>query len=303
MELRHLRHFIAVAEELHFARAAERVGIEQSPLSQSIRNLETDLGVKLFHRTTRRTWLTCEGKRFYAEAKRILDSVETAREVVRHIGRQDATRLSLGFAEYAASEPVTRFVSELVHRRPTLTIEMREIASEEAVGLVEDRVLDLAVLHDRIDRPGLKRVRGWATPLMLLVPIGHPFAKKDRVEVSAVTGHPVCWPHRQSGPGFDAQMHELLDRYCVRPARQLMVKHVSTAITYVATGRALALLPDCLATTQTVVVSVPLAEKDAEVVSWLLYREDDPSDAVSLALEVAAFLDHGDDLSEEANGS
>jgi len=71
MELRHLRHFVAVAEELHFARAAERLGLEQSPLSHSIRNLEAELKASLFHRTTRKTWLTRAGTRFYAEAKRI----------------------------------------------------------------------------------------------------------------------------------------------------------------------------------------------------------------------------------------
>lgn len=67
MELRHLRHFVAVAEELHFARAAERLRMEQSPLSHSIRNLEAELGINLFQRTTKRTWLTRAGSRFYAE--------------------------------------------------------------------------------------------------------------------------------------------------------------------------------------------------------------------------------------------
>ena len=75
IELRHLKHFVAVAEELQFARAAERLGMEQSPLSHSIRNLETELKVKLFHRTTRKTWLTQPGSRFYVEAKRILATV------------------------------------------------------------------------------------------------------------------------------------------------------------------------------------------------------------------------------------
>lgn len=78
IELRHLRHFAIVAEELHFARAAERLGMEQSPLSHSIRNLEGELGIKLFHRTTRRTWLTRAGVRFLADARRILNDLEAA---------------------------------------------------------------------------------------------------------------------------------------------------------------------------------------------------------------------------------
>ncbi len=83
VELRHLRHFIVVAEELHFGRAAERLGMEQSPLSHSIRNLEAELKVSLFHRTTRRTWLTRAGTRFFAEAKRILRDVDAATASLR----------------------------------------------------------------------------------------------------------------------------------------------------------------------------------------------------------------------------
>jgi hypothetical protein len=79
MELRQLRHLVAVAEELHFARAAERLGMEQSTLSHSIGNLEADLKIKLFHRTTRRTWLTRAGTRFFGEAKRILADIDSAR--------------------------------------------------------------------------------------------------------------------------------------------------------------------------------------------------------------------------------
>ncbi len=98
MELRHLRHFIAVAEELHFARAAERLGMEQSPLSHSIRNLEAELKVSLFHRTTRRTWLTRVGSRFYAEAKRILRDIDAATASLRDEDgeKPDRLRLALG---------------------------------------------------------------------------------------------------------------------------------------------------------------------------------------------------------------
>jgi len=107
MELRHLRHFIAVAEELHFARAAERLGMEQSPLSHSIRNLEAELKVKLFQRTTRRTWLTGAGKQLYSEAKRILTDIDVATASLRAEGDEPAViRLALG--EDLAGEPFTR---------------------------------------------------------------------------------------------------------------------------------------------------------------------------------------------------
>ena len=96
MELRHLRHFVAVAEELHFARAAERLGMEQSPLSHSIRNLEAELNIKLFQRTTRRTWLTRAGTRLYSDAKRILTDIEVATSSLRIDGDEPSFVRRLG---------------------------------------------------------------------------------------------------------------------------------------------------------------------------------------------------------------
>ena len=114
MELRHFRHFVAVAEELHFARAAERLGMEQSPLSHSIRNLEGELGVRLLHRTTRRTWLTTAGSRFYTDALRVLEAVDDAKRAALDADAERPARLIIGLAEHAAGEPFTRFLFELV---------------------------------------------------------------------------------------------------------------------------------------------------------------------------------------------
>ncbi len=133
MELRHLRHFVAVAEELHFARAADRLGMEQSPLSQSIRNLEARLGIKLFQRTTRRTWLTRAGTRFYREARRILRDVDELKAFIRR-GDGDgpeAVRLALG--EDLASEPFTRLAEIGGRRAPTRPTSAARIANSASI--------------------------------------------------------------------------------------------------------------------------------------------------------------------------
>ena len=117
MELRHLRHFVAVAEELHFARAADRLGMEQSPLSHSIRNLEAELGTKLLQRTTRRTWLTRAGTRFLADAKRILGDIDAAVVSLRAGTEDSPDRVRLVLAEDLAGEPFTRLLFELEHHR------------------------------------------------------------------------------------------------------------------------------------------------------------------------------------------
>lgn len=96
MELRHLRHLIAVAEELHSARAAERLGVEQAPLSHSIRNLERGLKIKLFHRTTRRTWLSSAGTRFYDRMRRILADIDAATTSIKSVDQPASIRLALG---------------------------------------------------------------------------------------------------------------------------------------------------------------------------------------------------------------
>ncbi len=152
MELRHLRHFVAVAEELHFARAAQRLGMEQSPLSQSIRNLESDLKVKLFHRTTRRTWLTRAGARFYDQAKRILADLDTARASL-HIDDNEPALIRLALGEYLAGEPFTQFLFELEHHGLGAAAEIFELSHAEAARLVREGGADVAPRTPSGQRP------------------------------------------------------------------------------------------------------------------------------------------------------
>ena len=289
---------MAVAEELHFARAAERLGIEQSPLSHSIQNLEGRLGVKLLHRTTRRSWLTRAGERLLKEARRILADVEATEAALRS-GENEGLTLRLGLAEHAAGEDFTRLLFELEHRRPRIALELREIASAEARRLVSDGSLEMAVVLERIEAAGLRCTRAWAERLVLLAPLGHRLAAHDRVLFADVSQERFVMPHAGVLPGYAAQVGELLERHGIRPERPLFAQHQNTMVSYVASGRGLTLSPQSVAHGYTTVAVLPLAADAAKVVSWMLYREADAScEAVAFALAVASLIDVGESLVE-----
>ena len=295
MELRHLRHFVAVAEELHFARAAERLGMEQSPLSHSIRNLEAELRTKLFHRTTRRTWLTRAGLRFFADARRILGEVDAAAISLRAEGEDCPERVSLALGEDLAGEPFTRLLFELEHHRPPIAVEVRELLHGEAARLVRDGGADLALTLDGQNRGGLIQARGWAEPLMLVTSLGHPLAERDKVPLAAIAAESVALPRPTICPGYLAQVEALLDRHGVRLLKRVSIRHWNTAVSFASTGRALALVPASFVSGATSVAVIPLAETDAELVTWLLHPEE-LSPTASLVLEIAALIDADEDV-------
>lgn len=269
--------------------------MEQSPLSHSIRNLETELGVKLFHRTTRRTWLTRAGSRLYTEATRILADVDAVKAAVRNADHEPPRSIKLGLAESAAGEPFTRFLFELEQRSPPIEVDLREVGSGEAARLVVERALDVAIVLEQLDVVGIRRVRAWADPMSLLTPIGHPLAERDRVSLNEIGAERFVTPQPSASPGYAAQLEALFVRHRFRPAKQVMVKHQNTMVSFVATGKGLSLIPDSIAHGLTTVAVVPLAEQDAEVVSWLLFREEDASEGVSFAIEMASMIDRGSD--------
>ena len=258
MELRHLRHFIMVAEELHFARAAERLGMEQSPLSHSIRSFESEVGVKLFHRTTRRTWLTRAGTRFLADARRILGEVEAAVVSLRAEGDDSPEPVRLALAEDLAGEPFTRLLFELEHHRPPIAIDVRELTHEEAAKLVRDGGADLALTLDSRERGGLIQVRGWAEPLILVTPLGHPLAERDKIALSEVAAESLALPRPSICPGYLAQIEALLERHEVHIPERVSVRHWSTAVSFASTGRALALVPASFVSGATSVAVIPI---------------------------------------------
>src|SRR5260221_5344358 len=151
MELRHLRYFVAVAEEGHVTRAAERLGIQQPPLSQQIRALETELQVQLFRRKPRGVELTQAGQALFAEAQSILQQVEHAVGAARRTARGEAGRIGLGFTSSASFHPfVPRLIRDYRAAHPLVALSLEESGTGELVASLLDERLDAAVVRSPI---------------------------------------------------------------------------------------------------------------------------------------------------------
>ena len=167
--------------------------MEQSPLSHSIRVLKLELKTKLFHRTTRKTWLTQAGVRLLAEAKRILRDFDTVASSIIQQRNEDVRTIRLALGEDLASEPFTRLLFELLNHHPTTDIELRESNHTDAARLVRDRGADVAITLDGRREDRLQRRRGWEEVLTLIIPFGNPFAERQS----------VSWTVRITGSGGD----------------------------------------------------------------------------------------------------
>jgi len=265
--------------------------MEQSPLSQSIRKLEADLGVRLFHRTTRNTWLTRAGTRFYGEAKRILADVEAVAASVRSFGEEGAALIRLALAEDLAGEPFTRLLFELEHRHRGAAVEVRERTHAEAAKLVREAGADVMISLDERPHEGLLRRRGWSEQLKLILPLGHPLADRDRVSLGEIGRERLALPRPSVCPGYLRQIEDVFGRHGIPITDRESVRHWNTAVSFAAAGKAVALFPASFVNGNTSVAVIPVEQTDAELVTWLFYRDgDDDSPAVSTALEVAALV-------------
>jgi DNA-binding transcriptional LysR family regulator len=204
MELRHLRYFVAVAEELHFGRAAERLHIAQPPLSRQIRDLERELGVELFVRVPRGVDLTPAGHAFLPEARLTLAQAERARRTARRAAEGETGRLRVGFVEAAADAAVLPDVLGFFRTwRAEIGISLFEMdAGQQAEALRTDRI-DLGILHS----PPLDAERWldvdpiYDDPILVALPAAHPLAR-ERLTLTALADEPFVLVPRPSAPAL-----------------------------------------------------------------------------------------------------
>jgi DNA-binding transcriptional LysR family regulator len=200
IELRQLRHFLAVAEELNFTRAAERSHLAQQALSASIRRLEEQLGVALFVRSTRRVELTSAGEVLVDGARAVMAAVSDAVERVRQVSEGRGGRLTIGFSTAAGGVPIVReIIRRFSEAAPDVDIRIAEHDFSDPSGGLADGSVQVAFIFGPLPVPGLASITLLEEPRLLAVRPEHPYAERDTVSAVDLRGLP--WLRVPADPG------------------------------------------------------------------------------------------------------
>ncbi|WP_371660490.1 LysR substrate-binding domain-containing protein [Streptomyces sp. NBC_00280] len=202
MELRQLRYFVTVAEELHFGRAAERLHIVQPTVSQQVQRLERELGVKLFDRSPRQVRLTTAGQQFLPAAKAVLTAEESARAVAAGLAGRAAKTLRVGTVE-GMGERLDRVLEAFERQAPGVRVELVSVPVQERLRQVADHRLDAAFVRGpREAEAGLQYIPVWQDELVAAIPALHPLAGQERLTLAELADLPLRLPERHQHPAL-----------------------------------------------------------------------------------------------------
>lgn len=284
VELRHLKSFVAVAEELHFGRAAQRLHVVQPAVSRQIRLLEQELGVTLLARTRRRVELTEAGARFLDGARRALAEVEQSVRVAQRAGRGEVGRVAVGFVGSAVVLPPV--LRAFRRRFPAVELELHQLTTARQVEALRDGRLHVGLLRPPITARDLSLEPVHHDRLVVVLPERHPLARRSRITVAALAGEPfILWPRRE-GPGFHDQVVALCRRAGFSPRVAQEAVEMQTIVSLVAGGLGVSVVPSSIALWRRGrVVYRPLAGAALWVEMALAWRSGDVSPAARAFVE------------------
>jgi DNA-binding transcriptional LysR family regulator len=288
MELRHLRYFVAVAEELHFSRAAERVGIAQPPFSRQIKTLEEEIGAPLLWRSKRRVELTEAGKVFLLDARGILARAEHAAHTARRAARGEIGRLTVGFVSSAFYGEFTSIFHLMRARHPDVALALQDLTSEEQVQAMKEHKLDVGLLRPPV--PGAESLSSeivFREPFVVALPRNHKQARQKSIDIKDLAQESFLMVPRSLGPGF----YDQIIRYCAQsgfaPKVALETTSTQTIVSLIAGGMGVSLVPHSLQSLRRAgVVYRPLKAPAPATELAVMWRPDDSSPAVSLLLGI-----------------
>lgn len=244
MELRHLRCFLAVAEELHFGRAARRLNLSQPPVSRQIRDLEAEMGVPLFTRDRRRVALTREGHLLVTEARRALAGAERFERVARQLRDGERGLLRVGYVHSALYGAVPAILRAYRQESPRVELVIRELVTSELVRSLLDDDIDVAFVRPPVSEPALDLLVLREEPLVAAVPADHPAARMPALRLADLAADPFVVFPRALGPGFWDLIVHACGAAGFSPRILYEASEIHTMVGLVAAGSGVALVPE-----------------------------------------------------------
>jgi DNA-binding transcriptional LysR family regulator len=290
MELRHLRYFLALAEELSFTRASARVGIAQPPFSQQIRALEQEMGIRLVDRTPRRVVLTEAGTVFAERARFILSRIGEAVVVTQQIGRGLSGHICVGFTESGCFHPaVTRTLLEFRQAYPALHVTLQENKSTNLVAMIREGTVDAAFIRPPFEADEVVAY----TPLLhekmvVAVPRGHRLATRKTTTLALLSEEVFVFYHRNVRPGLTDAVIAACERSGFRPRLSQEAPQLTSTLNLVAAGLGISIVPESLKHLRTNdIVYLRLTGDAPQAALGLASRADGRSPAVGNFIAVA----------------
>jgi DNA-binding transcriptional LysR family regulator len=243
VDVREARYFIAVAEELHFGRAAERLSMSQPPLSQAIKALEHRLGTRLLHRTTREVSLTTAGAVLLDACRSLLGASEAADAAVRQAADGQAGELRIGAVTSAFGDPLPRLLELFQAAHPRVDVRVREVDTHVAVQSLRRREIDVALARQLATPPGCERVTLRREPFVLAVPVSWAPASDEPWNLAATAELPWIWLPRSISPDYHDQVVACCRAAGFAPDARHLARSIYSQLAMVASGLGVALVP------------------------------------------------------------
>lgn len=294
MELRHLRYFIVLAEELNFSRAAERLQMAQPPLSQQIRALENELGLQLFDRTTRPLQLTPAGQVFLEKTRQVFTQVEQAKVLAKRASRGEIGQLRVGINTSIANSILPDILRTFCDRFPEVEVVLQEQASYQQLQKLCDRHIDVGFVNlhhlQQIDENDdtLRFVSILQEPFVIVLPESHPLAQQTQVSLTALADELFILPPPHLPSGLYDQIVSLCQHVGFSPKVKQEATWMSTVLSLVAGGVGISLLPANAQNLKRTGVVFRLIQEQSPIFQMaMVWRRNDSSIILRNFLEIA----------------
>ena len=294
LDLRKLRYFLTVAEELHFGRAAIRLHLAQPPLTRQISALEAELGFKLFDRTSRTVTLTAQGRSFLPYARAVLEQVELAQVIADKLAAGTAGQLALGYvSSIALSDLFSQVIQAFAQRFPDVQLTLVECASGSLGAQVADGRLDIGLSRLLPQSSELQALSLGQEPLVAALSCDSPLASLEHVSLAQLGAYPLILFPADHGSGLNQSIEQLYRHHGQPLRRGPTGRQITSIIALVAAGQGVALVPQCAQSLMHKGVTYrPLVEVDACAQLLVLTSTERKNALVDAFLTVIAQAPH-----------